>query len=326
VNTRLLNHGHALLTKGGQEKLKLVAGNIDDDMEKEFVRRCYNLRDMTIGLGKPRVGGVWASRFNAQYPNYTFQSGRQVKGPYDLIEAIISQKFDKNMRAMVHYVQNQMWGRGNVWAVLLENKIKELLKLEYTDEYCDEKQGDAPRKKHQGGSIKQMMVRLKQSSFVNKFRRATKLHHKEVLYQRDVGTSKEILEVVPATVSSHGFLGFIGLTAGHPDIGKRKIIKRPVFLAPTAPSVVGAPELHLWFENQMKAGVTTREELFASLQLDPAGMHIVTPQDDDDADTDISPFTNISPLRTDDSCTVTVSTLSLFHQIFVLFLIASSLP
>jgi hypothetical protein len=76
----------------------------------------------------------------------------------------------------------------------------------------------------------------------------------------------------------------------------------------------------------MKAGVTTREELFASLQLDPAGMHIVTPQDDHDADTDISPFTNISPLRTDDSCTVTVSTLSLFHQIFVLFLIASSLP
>jgi hypothetical protein len=312
VNTRLLNHGHALLTKGGQEKLKLVAANIDDDMEKDFVRRCYNLRDMIIGLGKPRVGGVWASRFNAQYPNYTFQSGRKVNCPDDLIEAIICQPYDNKMRALIHYVQNRMWGRGNVWAVLLENKIKELLKQEYTDEYCEVKDGEAPRKKHQGGSVKQIMVRLKQSAFCNKFRRITKLHHHEVLYQRDVGTSKEILEVVPATIASHGFVGLIGLTAGHPDIGKA-IIKIPEVLAPTAPAVVSTQELHNWFETQMKAGVTTREELFASLQSDPAGMNILTPPDDDDAATDISPFTDLSPLRIDDSSTVTVSTLYLFR-------------
>ena len=319
VNTRLLSHGHALLTKGGQEQLKLVAATIDDDMEKDFKKRCYNLRDMTIGLGKPRVGAVWAARFNAQYPLYRFQGGRQVKGPNDLIEAIISQPYDNKMRALIHFVQNRMWGRGNVWAVLLENKIKELLKLEYTDEYCDVKEGQASRKNHQGGSIKQIMVRIKQSSFVNKFRRITKLHHHEVLYQRDVGTSKDILEVVPATIASHGFQGCIGLTAGHADLGKRKQNLTPQLWAQTAPavketvpSVMGTQELHHWFENQMRAGVTTREELFASFQSDPAGMHIETPPIEDDANTNMSPFSDLSPLGADDGSTATVSTFSLF--------------
>jgi hypothetical protein len=337
VNTRLLNHGHALLTKGGQQQLRLAAANIDVDMEKDFTKRCYNLRDMTIGLGKPRVGGVWAARFNRQYPDYKFQGGRQVKGPDDLIEAIISQPFDNEMRGLVHFVQNRMWGRGNVWAVLLENKIKELLKLEYTDDLCDVKEGAVNRKNHQGGSIKRMMVRLKQSSFVNKFRRATKLYYNEVLYLRDVGTSKDILEMVPATIASHGFQGTIGLTAGHPDLGKRNRINNPIqnpqslafratAVQETSPSVIGTQELHHWFDNQLKARVTTREELFASLQSDPAGMHIETPPavDDDDGGTTISPFSDLmsalspmganylSPLAADDWSTVTVSTFSLF--------------
>ena len=242
-----------------------------------------------------------------------------MKGPNDLIEAIISQPYDNKMRALIHFVQNRMWGRGNVWAVLLENKIKELLKLEYTDEYCDVKEGQASRKNHQGGSIKQIMVRIKQSSFVNKFRRITKLHHHEVLYQRDVGTSKDILEVVPATIASRGFQGCIGLTAGHADLGKRKQNLTPQLWAQTAPavketvpSVMGTQELHHWLKNQMRAGVTTREELFASFQSDPAGMHIETPPIEDDANTNMSPFSDLSPLGADDGSTATVSTFSLF--------------
>ena len=291
---RLVEYGHVVFNKLPKDKTtkKLDAKCIDGDLAKDFEKRCYSLREMIIGLAKPRSRSVWAARFNARYPEYTYSGGKKVTCPDDFIEAILNEPYDNEMRGMIFYIQVTLWGKGNSYALQIESKIMQLCKLKYMDDYCDLEKENWPKKKHQGGCIKTMLVRLKQSSFVNKFRRVVREQQNERLYHRNVGTSKEIKAVQRVTVKSHGFNGWLGLCEGHPDL--EKVLKQQK--KEEAP-VMKQTDMRTWFDGVMAEGeVTSREQLLEALQkMDKPGTVEVT-----EGPSEVSPIN-------DDSSAFTVS-------------------
>lgn len=315
LDVRMLEYGHVVFTKLKRDTNKVNKEAITEKLSQDYKNRLYNLRDMVVGLGKPRGSNVFGLRFNGRFPTYLY-NGKKIQSVEDFKDAIINEPYDNNMREMIHYAQNQMWGRGNTYALQIEAKIMKLLKLRYVDEYCDLPKDKYPKKIHPGGCIKTMLVRLKQSSMVNAIRRHVKRHYCETLYHRNVGISKDVRCLVKATKSSHGFNGYVGLGVGHPDLEKTLAMqeqetegaqeqKQQKQQAPEkkAPVANQKPrDVRAWFEEVMAGGcVNTPAELMEVLNTEDGRPSMVV-TDGSGKSTDMS---NLTP--TDDDSDATVS-------------------
>lgn len=284
LEVRMLEYGHVVFTKLKRDTNKVNKDAITENLSRDYKNRLYNLRDMVVGLGKPRGSNVFALRFNARFPNYRY-NGKKIQSIEDFKDAIINEPYDNNMRVMIHYVQNQMWGRGNTYALQIEAKIMQLLKLRYVDEYCDLAKDKYPKKIHPGGCIKTMLVRMKQSSMVNAVRRLVKNQHCETLYHRNVGVSRDVKRIIRVTQKSHGFNGYLGLCVGHPDLEETLAMQKieavqvqqqqaPKQEAPVANQK--PTDMRAWFESVMAGGgVNTPAELMEVLNTEDGRPSIV---------------------------------------------------
>jgi hypothetical protein len=241
---------------------------------EDFESRVGNLRTLLLELAQPRTQDVWTSRFTRAYPEYTFAGGRKVLCPDDFVDAYATEAYDNQMRGMVNFVQNSMWGNSNAWAVRVEKKVMQMLKLRYSKVNC---LNEKLKKVHLGGSIKQAIVRQKQSKYVNRFRKAGKKFHQEILYKRKVQLPKDVVRVVQATFQSHGFNGLIGICAGHPSLlaAEMTAAKSVPPVTPATPAVPRAPQqplsaLQAWFQSKMSSGFTTKEELRKEMEREEA--------------------------------------------------------
>ena len=281
----MLEYGHVTFTKLKRDTNKVDKEIIVEKLGQDYKNRLYNLRDMVVGLGKPRGNNVFGLRFNGRFTTYRYNE-KKIQSIEDFKDAIINEPYDNNMREMIHYVQNQMWGRGNTYALQIEAKIMQLLKLRYVDEYCDLPKDKYPKKNHPGGCIKTMLVRMKQSSMVNGVRRLVKNQHKETLYHRNVGNSREVKCIVKVTKKSHGFNGYLGLCDGHPDLEKTLAMQRKIEAgqvqqqqAPVKEAAVANQkprDVRAWFEEVMAAGcVNTPAELMQVLNTEEGRPSIV---------------------------------------------------
>jgi hypothetical protein len=263
-----------------------------DNVCLDFKNRCANLRDLIIKLAKPRIEGVGMFRLNQGFGEVTFGCGRKVTSTDDLNEAYATEKYTKEMRAMIFFMTISAWGTNNNWAIMLENKIMCMLKLAYDGTYCEKQ---AVQRKHLGGSIKAIIVRLKQSNLVNKFRRTGRRVHREViLKKRPKKLSAGVKRLVNATVETHGFNGILGLYEGHPVLvaeakkaaAESKNVASAVYALPPirvpgtpATSLVSSPpsecpsDLAEWFFAKAKAGMTKKDLL---RQLEEAPEEIIT--------------------------------------------------
>lgn len=278
LEVRMLEYGHVVFTKLKRDTNKVNKEAITEKLSQDYKNRLYNLRDMVVGLGKPRGSNVFGLRFNGRFTTYLY-NGKKIQSIEDFKDAIINEPYDNSMREMIHYVQNQMWGRGNTYALQIEAKIMQLLKLRYVDEYCDLTKDKYPKKIHPGGCIKTMLVRLKQSSMVNAIRRLVRNQHCETLYHRNVKISSYVPCIIKVTKKSHGFNGYLGLCVGHPDLekelakqGKIKAEQVQQQQAPEkeAPVATQKPtDMRAWFEEVMAGGrVNTPAELMEVLHTE----------------------------------------------------------
>lgn len=220
------------------------------DLIADFEIRLENLRIMILGHVSPRVEGIFIARFEQLFSGYTFRGGRKVTSTESLLSAIILEPYDNKMRGMIHTVQNTLWGN-NTWAVLLEKKTMQVIGLEYSDLHLNEK----PKNTHDGDSIKGAIIKLKNQMIVQRIKRGVQKYHHEVLYKRNVGISKGVLNLVSATISSHGFNGWVGQCAGHPDLVNR-IMEEPPKTNPATKL-----DMYAWCQSMLAKGVTSRAEL-----------------------------------------------------------------
>ena len=221
-----------------------------ENLLAKFVERLGNLRHMVIGFVGPRIERIFVLRFTDMYPDFTFAGGRKVTSIESFIAAIITADYGNSMRAMVHSTQNNLWGN-NTWAVKLEAKVMQVIGLEYTGTYLVK----TPKKNHDGNSVKDAIVKCKNTLIVQKIKRAVLKYHKEVLYKRNVGISNLVLELVPATLDSHGFNGWVGQCAGHPKLVER-LSKEPPKKNPET-----KVDMYHWFHSLLATGVTSPEML-----------------------------------------------------------------
>ena len=158
INKRLHNYGAQSFDKNNRAANIQTGKDIPDDVYEDFKQRLYNLRAMAIGFGKPCIKQVWSAGLKKYEKDYTFAGGRTVETPEDFAEALMSQPYNNEMRARLHYIQNRMWGTNNNWAILVVEKVKELMKIKYLDTNV---YGKTPKKKYIGGCLKTIMVKLK---------------------------------------------------------------------------------------------------------------------------------------------------------------------
>ena len=234
----------------------------DENLLAAFKERLSNLRSMIIGFAAPRIESIFVKRFEMMYPDFTFGGGRKVTSIAAFIDAVINEPYDKRMRGIIHTTQNTLWGN-NTWAVKLEGKTMQMTGLAYTGEYMTTK----PKKNHDGNSIKDAVIKSKNVQIVQRIKRTVHKFYMEVLYKRNVGISALVIELVPATIETWGFIGYVGLCAGHP------ILKQRIESEPPRKNPGNKVDMYAWFQQMLAKGVTSREKLLeeAAKQGDAPG-------------------------------------------------------
>ena len=283
IERRYLKVGDKFFHKG-------KAGQNNHVSLDEFEKRYYRLRDLLGLLAKVRIKALWLSRFNTRYPNFTFGRGgeRKVMSVSDFLECIcITETYDDHFREMVHIVQNVMWGSSNHWALHIEAIIMAIVGLAYSDEYLgdataadleddleDEETTDGttkdefkPKRKHLGGSIRQLVVARKGRICNQPVTRKLVEVRQEKLYKRNVGTNKKVVKVKQAS----SYDGFIGLCANHPEILASSVIihrakdEQASFVTGDKPPA-NQSQVRAWFESLAAKGMQSLEEFVKAAQ------------------------------------------------------------
>ena len=131
----------------------------------------------------------------------------------DFLRLYRTAPYGNDIRALVFFLCNDLWGKGCF--VIIEKNIMDKLKLRYKNELVS---GAVPKTRRKSGSIKVMLVRMKQTYFIERFRHIGFEVHHEVIYKRHmmIHRSEGVVHVVKVTRASHGYDGFLGLCVGHP--------------------------------------------------------------------------------------------------------------
>jgi hypothetical protein len=170
----------ARFAKGGLQKLlkktiddvsesngTVAAGGVEEEAELPLVLYAAQLkefRDCLIDLAMPRLNATF--RFRAKvcikgYPECVTME--------DFLMEYRTGVYDNNKRYMVHVLCHLMWGKECFGGI--EKKIMDRLKIKYNGMLVS---GLSPKCRRKGGSIRKMIVRLKQSKIVDRFRYAWK--------------------------------------------------------------------------------------------------------------------------------------------------------
>ena len=180
---------------------------------EDFRRRLNDLQLCIIDLAMPRLKEMFRKR--AALVNRDFKDCVALE---DFITAYRTKPYDNKMRRMVNLLCNEMWGKECLGAI--EKHIMSKLRLVYKNIRVD---GKPVKSRRLHGSIRKMLVRLKQTLFIDIFRTSGLDKHNEVIYKRHLTTPmKGVVAVVEVTEASHGYDGYLGLGAGHPELDEAK--------------------------------------------------------------------------------------------------------
>jgi hypothetical protein len=186
---------------------------VGDQME-DFETRISTLRDFTIDLWHPRLRAAFHERIQKCLPEL-----HDIKTIYDFLQWYREQPYGNNVRRIVDIVSHKMFTKQMF--ITMEGAIMEKLGLEYSAKTSD---GHNCKTHRRHGSILSIGTRMKQTYFIDLIRATGRDSKMEVVYNRLLKTPmKGVLKVIEARKETHGYDGWLGLCAGHPDLLKEQI-------------------------------------------------------------------------------------------------------
>lgn len=176
---------------------------------EDFRRRLNDFRNCIIDLAMPRLKEMFRKR--AATVNLDFKDCTTLE---DFVSAYRLRPYDAKMRRMVNLLCNEMWGKECLGTI--EKQIMAKLRLVYKNVLVN---GEKIKSRRMHGSIRKLLVRLKQTLFIDIFRTSGLDRHNEVIYKRFLDKPmKGVKKVVKVTETSHGYDGYLGLGEGHPAL------------------------------------------------------------------------------------------------------------
>ena len=260
---------------------------------QEFANKLDALRTFLQDLGMPRIKEMFEVRAAAH--NHGFPHCKTLE---DFLQAYRTDPYDNKMRALVFYLCNDLWGKGLF--IVIEKLIMDKLKLKYSNELVGKK---PVKTRHRSGSIKVMLVRMKQTYFIERFRQiGFDLYH-EVIYKRNmlVNRNQGVVQVVKVTKESHGYNGYLGLCVGHPSLLDKQT------LTPKQPNVSGQNDLLQYIADEAQKGssMTASDILAAWTKRQPESSfttNVTTAQPAEVTVTEGSPsFSSVTDMSTESS-------------------------
>jgi hypothetical protein len=279
-------------TKDGEGKSQNAAmPPLPDGLDAliDFEDRMRELRLFILDLAMPRMKAIFLSRFHDCVKGGDY---KDVKKFEDFMDIYRSGVYDNKRRGDLATICFEMWGRGQCF-IEVEKLLMARLKLKYTDVLSN---GNICKTRRKHGSIKSMLVRMKQTVFIDPIRIAGRDHYQEVVYMRHLTKPMEgVVDVVKVTVASHGYNGWLGLCVGHLQLLEKKVMPSPEFEVP-------GNGLLQYLQDMVKSGSTkTTAELLEDWQVKRKQKEMVV---------SVSTSSTTSPLTQDSSLTL-VSPLNL---------------
>lgn len=218
---------HAFDKRSAESRGNTV-GNLDVPSVKEKLLRS---RKVTVDKANAALNAQFKEQFELHYPNFTYSKIRKVNCVKDLVQAVRVCEYNNEMRAIIFCVLHSFFNQGFV--LELEKQILANFGWEYSDE---DVHGATKSRMHPGGSIKDIIIKQK-TVITNPIRNAVKKLHCEGFHVRKGDTSDEaaarrekkglapikdsgpkLVQFQKATKECSGFLGWIAVYEGHPDL------------------------------------------------------------------------------------------------------------
>ena len=215
-----------------------------DDFGKRFNEfRCF-IQDMAL----PRLMEtflVWArSFFSDRYPD--------CKTLDDYLTEYRTGPCDNQRRSDIHVMCHLLWLRECIKAI--EQMVMKVLFLVYCNYLIDIGENDShtPKTRRTGGTIGGMINRMRQTTYVERFRITGLGTHGEVIYMRKLAKPMEgVCHVEKVTKVTHGHDGFLGFGINHPFLLTLTAANRPV---KPATSETQSLQLMDYLQNLMNQG------------------------------------------------------------------------
>lgn len=180
--------------------------------------------------GVARIEAYFVTKLTEQFPALQVD-GRDIESVNDFVNWIKIGPWNKEMRAVVFFAQDEMWGGGNnQWACNLEREFCSLFRIKFTGKRSN---GSRQKRQTKGNCCAALFVKAKGSAIVDKIRNCTRRAHKEALYSRNEkmkvsepislaenesakkSSVPKVLMREEASLEVHGFIGKIGFCDGH---------------------------------------------------------------------------------------------------------------
>lgn len=241
IDDRFRNHLAAIDKRTKTEKNVQGQNELRGVSMSEFESRLRKLRVATVKWGAPRIEAIFVESLNRKYPDLRWND-KKIASSADFCQWIKKGPFDNYMHGVVAFATGEMWGDNNQWAINLEIEYHSLLRVKCTGVLSN---GKRPKKSHKGNCSAAVFVKGK-GSLVGKIRNCCKRRWKEAVYcrtekpkiaekelepeddQEDQATDTKkdkknnkipkLLMQEEATEETHGFHGYLGKCAGHPDL------------------------------------------------------------------------------------------------------------
>jgi hypothetical protein len=136
------------------------------------------------------------------------------------------------------------------------------------------KEETKPKLNHEGDCIKHGLVRIRNSAHLQRIRRTVVKFHHEKIYSRKRNVSKDVLDMIQATIATHGFNGWIGICGGHDLITEALVNQRP------KKNPDSKIDMLAWCTKLVADGVTNRKQLLM-MAAEQEGLLLVDQGKDD---------------------------------------------
>jgi hypothetical protein len=258
---------------------------------EDFKKRLHAFRQLVCALAEPRINKHFAAQFLARFPDF----GKPIASVDDFSHYCAVTPNSKELREQAAFAFHGLWGKGNRWAIPMEQQIMDLLQIKYKPHLTN---GKTKRKIHQTACIGGCIVRKRGMMVLDKGRSVSKRSKREAFCVKDHNVGdlklngekkkkpatlpKGIVKIVEARVGTHGFDGFLGLCSGH-ELLETDVPATPV----KKPEVEDSEESPLvaFAKKQAALGITSLadfskaalEESISNMPTLPVPTAIVTP-------------------------------------------------
>lgn len=225
----------------------------------EFANKLEALRSFLQDLALPRMKETFELRAAAHKHGFP-----DCKTLDHFLHTYRTAPYGNDIRGLVFFLTQDLWGKACF--LVIEKQVMDKVKLRYKNQLVD---GTTPKTRRKSGTVKIMLVRMKQTYFIERFRHIGLEIHHEVVYKRHMKIHKcqGVVDIFKVTKASHGYDGFLGICVGHFSLLEKSVI-----------TPAGQSDIFQFLEEQAKNGstMTASDILAVWSKADPAAVTVNT--------------------------------------------------